>query len=377
MEKLQVISTSYGDRHWATFVKLPWAIYRKDAAWVPPLLYEQDKMLHPRKNPFFKTAAINYWIAMRGLQPVGRIAAVIDTLHNRHYGEQTGFFGYFESFDDQEAVEALTEAAESWLTLKGMRKVMGPVNLATANECGLLIEGFDTGPFLQMTHNPVYYERLLMGRGYEKEIDLLAYYTPATIVENTVVMDRLKKLHDHILQKHRIRFRQIDKKQFNAEVETIRTLYNDFMGDNWGFIPIDRENFSFMTSSMKEILDSDLAFFAEVDGRPVGFSVGIPNVNEVIQKMDGKLFPFGLFKYLYYRKKISAFRVMLMGVSEAYRRKGIEAVFIYKTIMAGVSKNFKGAELSWVMETNKALISELEFLQSEPYKRYRILSKTL
>mgnify|MGYP003330936713 CR=1 FL=1 len=377
MGEVQVISTVYGDRHWASFVKLPWAVYRNDAAWVPPLLYEQQKMLHPRKNPFFKTADIKYWIAVRGRQPVGRIAAVVDTLHNLHYGEQTGFFGYFESFNDKEAAAALTEAAERWLIEKGMRKIMGPVNLATANECGLLVEGFDTPPFLQMTHNPVYYERLLLGRGYRRETDLLAYYTPATIVDNIAVMDRLKKLHDYILHKHRIRFRKINMKHYTEEVETIRSLYNDFMGDNWGFIPIDRENFSFMTSSMKEILDSDLAFFAEVDGKPVGFSVGIPNVNEVIQKMDGKLFPFGFFKYLFYRKKITAFRVMLMGVSGAYRRKGIEAVFIYKTIMEAVAKKFKGAELSWIMENNRALISELEFLQSELYKRYRILSKVL
>jgi hypothetical protein len=190
-------------------------------------------------------------------------------------------------------------------------------------------------------------------------------------------MERLKKIAENIIRKEKITFRTIRPERFDEEIETIRVLFNEFMSDNWGFVPIEKEDFKFMTASLKQVLIRELAIFAEMDGKPVGFSVAIPDINQVLKKMNGKLFPLGLLKYLYYKPSISEFRVMLMGVNKEFRRKGLEAVFIYRTITEGVKKNFRGAELSWVAENNQALIRELNFLRSQPYKRYRIFAKSL
>jgi hypothetical protein len=374
---IQVIETSFKKKYWDQFLNFPWCIYSNDRQWVPPLLFEQQRQLDPIKNPFFRNAEARYWLAYKGGKCSGRIAAIIDKQYNDYYGTQVGFFGFFESVNDLNVVNELFSKAIGWLHSKGIKKILGPVNLSTANECGLLINGFHQSPFVQMAHNPIYYRELLEQNGFTKEIDLLAYYTPAEINNNATVMGKLKRVSDYITQKEGITFRTLLINRFDEELETIRNLYNEFMSENWGFVPVDKEEFKFMTSSLRQVLISDLAVFAEVRGKPVGFSVGIPDINQVMKRMNGKLFPFGILKYFYYKPKITEFRVMLMGVNKEYRKKGLEGVFIYHTITEGVKKRFKGAELSWVAEDNEALIRELNFLGSQLYKTYRIYSKNI
>jgi len=354
------------------FIKVPWTIYKNDPHWVPPLLFDFRRQLDERKNPFFKDASVRYWIAVTDEKCIGRIAAIVNHQHNRHYGEKTGFVGYFESINDAEVSRLLFEAAENWLSREGMLEVRGPVNLSMNNECGLLVEGFEMSPIIQMNYNPPYYIDLFARQGYNKEHDLLAFYVKDDIIRNKEIMSRLERFTNLLAGREKISFRCFNKNDFEGDVERIRLLFNNYMSDNWGYVPIEKEEFAFMAASLKPLLIRELAIFAEVNGETVGFSLAIPDVNEVFKKINGKLFPKGIFQFLYYRKKTRDIRVILMGINKPYRRKGLEAVFYYRTIVEAVKRNFKGAELSWISESNQPMIRELINMEAQLYKRYRI-----
>jgi len=366
------------NRHdWNIFFKLPWKIYASDPLWVPPLLFDLKKQLSKNRNPFFETADARFWIAYKDKECVGRIAAIVNHLHNDHYEERTGFFGYFECINDEEVSEALLNAAHAWLFEQGMETVRGPVNLSLNNECGLLTNGFHRTPILQMNYNPKYYLKLIENYGYVKEHDLYAFYVSDEIISDQKIMSRLKRLTDLIIHKEGISFRNFNTKDFKNEVERIRVLFNDYMSDNWGFVPLSKKEFDFIAQSLKPVLVKELAIFAEINGETVGCSIALPDLNQVIKKMNGKLFPFGLLKFILNKNNITDLRVMLMGISKPYRKRGLEAVFYYQTITQGVKKGFTGAELSWVSETNLAMIRELENLHAKLYKRYRVYSKDI
>jgi hypothetical protein len=358
------------------FIKLPWKIYHNDPFWIPPLLFDLKKQLNQKRNPFFQSAEVKYWIAInRNAECVGRIAAIINHQHNNYYNEKIGFFGYFECINHETVSSALLFAVHEWLKQKGMNAVRGPVNLSLANECGLLIEGFHRSPILQMNYNPPYYLKLLESFGYKKEHDLLAFYIDDDILRNEKIMHRLERLSNAVTQKEKISFRQFNTKRFKDELEKIRLLYNDYMSDNWGFLPMEENEIDFLAQALKPVLIRELAIFAEVNGKTVGFSLSLPDLNQVIKKMNGKLFPLGIFKFLFYKNKINDIRVMLMGINKPFRRKGLEAVFYYQTIIEGAKRKFTGAELSWVSEDNQILIRELQSLDAKLYKRYRIFRK--
>lgn len=359
------------------FLTLPWKIYRSDAFWIPPLLFDLKRQLNKKANPFFKDADARFWIAYKNEECAGRIAAIVNHQHNNYYNQKTGFFGYFECINDAEVAKALFDTAHKWLLESGMETMLGPVNLSLNNECGLLIEGFGRSPILQMNYNHTYYIKFLEDYGFEKEHDLYAFYISDDIIGDDKIMNRLKRITDLVVQKEGIVFRQFDTKNFKTEIEKIRVLFNDYMSDNWGFLPLAKAEFDFMAQSLKPVLVKELAMFAEVKGETIGCSIALPDLNQVLKKMNGKLFPFGILKFLFNRNKITDIRVMLMGLNKPYRRKGLEAVFYYKTILQGIKKGFTGAELSWVSESNKVMIRELENLHAKLYKRYRIYSKCI
>jgi len=359
------------------FIKVPWMIYKDDPYWVPPLLYDFRRQLNEKRNPFFKDATALYWIAVSGDQCVGRIAAIVNHQHNRHYREKTGFVGYFESINDATVSRQLFETAENWLSDQGMTEVRGPVNLSMNNECGLLVEGFEMSPIIQMNYNPSYYIDLFSNQGYRKQHDLLAFYVKDEIIQNKNIMNRLERFTTLLAARENISFRCFNKNDFDGEVERIRHLFNNYMCDNWGYVPIDKEEFSFMAASLKPLLIRELAIFAEVGGEAVGFSLAIPDVNEVFKKINGKLFPKGIFQFFYYKRKIKDIRVILMGINKPYRKKGLEAVFYYRTIIEAVKRKFKGAELSWISETNQPMIRELMNMDAKLYKRYRIFKNEI
>ena len=376
MSKINIIEVN-GKSSRREFIKFPWKIYREDPNWVPPLLLELKNQLNPAKNPFFKSAKVKYWIALQDGNTVGRIAGIINHNHNTFYREHSAFFGYFDSINDQQVAEALFEKVSKWAREEGMNKVLGPINLSTDNEAGLLIKGFNQPPVLQMTYNPRYYIDLIEQFGFEKEIDLLAFEITDEIFNNTNVMGKLKQISDVVTKKAGLTFRTFNMSDFENEVERVRILFNDYMSGNWGFVPINKANFDFMAKAMKQILIQDLAFFAEVDGVPIGFSIALPDINPVLKKMNGKLFPLGIFKYLYYKNKIDTIRIMLMGVSKPYRLRGLESVFYFQTIMVSKKRGIKRAELSWISERNRNMVNALNKLNAKQYKEYRIYRKSI
>lgn len=363
---------------WKEFTMLPWEIYKNDPVWVPPLLIELKKQLSKTKNPFFKEGTGNFWIAKYNEKTVGRIAAIINPQHNRHYKDKTGFFGYFESVENNIISRKLFNTASNWLHEHGKDRMCGPVNLTTSNECGLLVQGFGTPPVIQMTHNPPYYRELIDDYGFKKEIDLLAFQlTVENLLNNNKAVRKLKQLNDIIVKKENVRFRSINLKDFPNELERVRLLFNDYMSENWGFVPIKREEFKFIGATLRQILVKDLTIFAEVDGQPVGFLIALPDFNEVLKKINGKLIPFGIFKYLYFKNKISGLRVILMGINKPFRKKGLEAVFYYHTLQEAVKRKYKKSELSWISEKNIPMVQAMINMNAELYKRYRIYEKPI
>ncbi len=360
------------------FIKFPWEIYKGYDNWVPPLIYDVRKNLDTVKNPFYKHAKIQLFLALDGKTIVGRIAAIVNDNHNKKYNDKVGFFGYFESINSKEVSIALFEAAGNWLKENGMDTIRGPINLSINDEVGLLAEGYDTPPVLLMTYNPPYYEKLITDYGFTKAKELYAYiFGEQHFDSNTKSLEKLQRVSDIVIKRDNIKIRKIVLKNLESELMKVMKVYNSAWIDNWGSVQMTEEEFKFVASSLKPLVDEDIVYFAEVNGEPVGFSLSLPDYNQIFRHINGKLLPFGWYKILTGRKKINAIRVMIMGIVPEYQRKGIEAVFINNTIKIGTSKGYKNAEISWVLEDNVPMVQTAINLGAEKYKTYRIYDKQI
>jgi len=328
------------------------------------------------KNPFFKHSRAKYFLAMRDGKPVGRIAGIINGLHNEFHEEKTGFFGFLDCVNDINVASALFEAAESYVRKEGMDIIRGPMNFSTNDEVGLLIEGFDSLPSFMMIYNPPYYLELYEKLALKKAEDLIAFY----IDENYSPSDRWLRIVDKMKTRSRIKIRTIRMNDFETELEIIRTIYNSAWSKNWGFVPMTEEEFRHTADDFKKIVDPDLVFLAFIDDEPAGFLLALPDYNPVLKKMNGKLFPTGLLKFLYYTKLnkiIKSLRVLTMGVVHKYQKLGLDAIFFVDIFKAGPQKGYKWAEMSWILERNKLMIKAVENMNAKPYKKYRIYEKPL
>jgi hypothetical protein len=360
---------------WKEFLNLPWIIFEEDSCWVPPLLMEQRRLLNRKKNPYFQHCKYKAWIIYRASKTSGRILAYIDTSYNELYSESTGFFGFFECVNNQIIARDLFQTACEWLQQQGMNKVYGPINFSIGNECGVQINGFDYPPVVQMSYNPSYYQSLYERAGFTGAHDLYAYLVNDKLIKEGRILPRLQKITEKTLRKEGLTIRTINMKNFHAEIQHINSLFNDFMNKNWGFVPSTMEEMLFIAKAMKPIVDPEMIFFAEMNGRVIGYSLSIPDINQALAHINGKLFPFGLFKLLYYKKKINRIRLMLLGVVEEYRTKGFDILFYYYTIVKGLERGYKEAELSWISEDNTVLISIVEKIGAKRYKTYRMYEK--
>ncbi len=371
---IQIISKAQQEK----FLHFPWKIYANDANWVPPLLMEQRRLLNREKNPGFKHCLYNSWIIYKEKEIAGRILAFIDDSYNELYKEATGFLGFFESINDQDVANELFNVGINWLKNKGITKVYGPMNFSIANECGIQLTGFETPPMLQMNYTPPYFKSLFEIAGFTKAHDLYAYIMTENIVnEQPDLLPRLQKICEKISKRSDITLRSLNMKTYKSEMNHINSLYNSFMNNNWGFVPSSIEEMLFTAESMKLIVDPELVFFAEVKGKVVGCSLSIPDFNQVQIRLNGKLFPFGIFKMFYYKRKINQLRVMLLGINEEFRTKGLDILFYYYTIKKGLERGYKQAELSWISEDNKVLLSIMEKIGAQRYKVYRMYEKVL
>jgi hypothetical protein len=374
-ESLQVVKV-IGKSALNDFIRLPWSLYMDDPMWVPPLLLERRMHLSP-KNPYFEHAKFCSWITYRNDKPVGRISAQIDRLHIDRYQDATGFFGMLEAEDNGLTFRALLGSAENWLRNQGMHRISGPFNLSINQELGLLVDGFDTPPSLMMGHARPYYADRIEKDGYQKEKDLLAYIVN-TDSKMTAAAKRITAR-----AKDRIHIRRLQKSNFVNELEMIRNIFNDAWSQNWGFIPWTEAEFEHLGKDLKMLADEELVKIAEVDGKPAAFIVLLPNINEIIQDLNGRLLPFGWFKMLW-RLKVkypNSARIPLMGVRSQYHDSLMGAALAFGVIadlqQPALKRGIKEVELSWILEDNMAMRNIIESTSGRVYKTYRIYSKQL
>ena len=359
------------------FIKFPWKIYKGDENWVPPLLFDVKKNLDTKRNPFYKHSEIELFLAYRNGEICGRIAAITNEHHNKFHNDKAGFFGFFESVNDPSVSNELFKAAEGFLKSKGKDTMRGPVNPSTNDEVGLLIKGYDKPPVILMTYNPQYYTALTENSGFTKAKDIYAYLVNESVSKDEKIMGKLRRVSDIVQKKEKIKIRTMDLSDFKNELKRVKEVYNNAWSYNWGFVPMTDEEFDYLSESLKPIVDKDLVYFAEVNSKPVAFSLAIPDMNIVFKKINGRIFPFGIIKILLGRKKIHRIRLITLGVIPEYQKKGIEAIFIKNTIENGMSIGYNQAEISWILEDNIPMVQTAINLGADQYKTYRIYDKTI
>jgi GNAT superfamily N-acetyltransferase len=356
------------------FLRLPYHLYQSDLNWVPPLIADQRQLFNPDKHPFFEHSTAAYFIALQNEKPVGRIAAIKNNNHLSVYFDQTGFFGFFECINDEYVASALFEAAVNWLKQQGLKTMRGPANYSMNEEAGLLVDGFDSPPAIMMTYNPRYYQTLIEKNRFTKKMDLYAY----SIDNVHEIPDRLQEAVNLINTGNHFSVRQLNMRRLHTEIDAIKSIYNAAWSENWGAVPLTPREIDKLKHELVQIARPELCFIAEADGRAVGVSITIPDVNEILIKMGGRLFPTGMLKYLWYRRKIKGVRVLIMGVLKEYRNLGIDLLFYYKTFENGLRLGYDHGEMSWILENNIPMRNALEKIPgTRIYKTYRIYEKSI
>lgn len=371
MRQIQPVNTK---QQLKSFIDFPHDLYQGWPHYVPELFIAQRDLL--TKHPFLKHSSIQLFLAYDNDKIVGRIAAIVNNNHNKFNNANDGFFGFLDATDDLEVFRMLTDAAAQWLKEKGVSTIIGPVNPSTNETCGMLIEGYDSTPLVMMTYNHPYYNTHIQQLGFGKKTDLIAYNLVAGDL-NDKSMKLMDAFRERLAQKN-ITIRKGDLKNFRKEVDGLRQVYNEAWDKNLGFVPMTDEEFDYMAKDLKLVLDTDFCLVAEHDGKPIGFALCLPDINQVQKNVRrGRLLPSGIFKLLFGRKKINALRIIALGVTEPYRKMGIEAIF-YGTIMQkGLEKGMVRAEASWILEGNEMMNRGIQHINGKPYKKYRIYEKTL
>ncbi|NWG71859.1 MAG: hypothetical protein HXY23_09675 [Parvularculaceae bacterium] len=362
------------------FIRAGSVPYANDPNYVAPLEFEVGARLDPKANPALKDAPHQLWIAYRNGAPAGRISVTVNPLHLQRYKDDCAHFGFIEAIDDPDVFASLLGAAEDWARRRSMRKIAGPFSFSVNEECGLLVDGFDTPPYVMMPHGRPYYASRLEERGYVKAMDMHAL---SWIPERRIMPEKRAKFIEKTLANPKIRIRNIDMSRFAEEIRTVVDIYNDAWSENWGFVPMTEEQVRHMASELRPIIEPHNVVFCELDGRPEAFALALPNINEAIREFDGKLLPFNWAKLLWRLKvkKLSTARMPLMGVRKKLQGKPIGIAFAYKMIdmtnSANIDRGVTNSECSWILETNKPMIAMLIDMGCKVYKTYRIYEKAL
>jgi len=369
------IVTVESPRDLKRFVTAAWNIYRDDPYWVPPLIADTCDLFNSRKNLFWEHAERRVFMALDDRGAVlGRVAAVIDHNFIRFHGEKTGFFAFFESVNDPSVSGALLSAAELWLRDRGMEKVIGPTAPSTNDEMGMLIEGYDGRPVLMMPYNPPYYHDLVRAYGFSKAKDLLAYHVDS----RNLPISRLEKLAAGVLRRNPgLTVRPVSLQHLDRELRYAVRIYNNAWEKNWGFVPWTEQEFVAQAMRLKPLLEPKLVQFAFLGDEPVGMIIAVPDYNEVLARLNGRLGPVELVKFLYYKRKIRLARIMIMGTVHALRGQGIEALLYLSVIENGMALGYHEGEFSWILEDNIMMCRAAEMLGGTPYRRYRVYGKRI
>lgn len=355
------------------FIRLPWKIYKDQPCWVPPLIRERKTFLNSDINPFFEHADADLFLAVDSdRSPVGRIALVHDRNFQDVHSESVGMFGMFESVNDPNLFKLLLDQAYQWCRDRKHARLMGPMNLSTNHECGLLVEGFESPTMFGIPYNPEFYAGHFEAWGLQKAKDLLALR-----LDLVKIPDYLERAAIKLNQRNHFNVRSLDPAQFEKEISILWDIYNSAWSVNWGFVPMTQKEFEFSAREMKSIIQPEFCLIAEVNGEPAGFSLALPDVNQVLKKMDGSLFPFGWARFLWGKNKIDAYRVLTLGVKKKYRRLGIDAWFYYETYRLFLEKKIKWCEMSWLLEDNKSILEPMYRIGGTVYKRHRIYERLI
>ncbi len=353
------------------FIRLPHALYEGDPLWVPPLHADIAARLDRRRNPFFEHGDAAYFLALRGGRPVGRIAAVRNDLHNSHHGDRTGFFGFFETEHDAGTASALLDAAGRWAAASGLTTLRGPASFSVNDEFGLLVSGDATPPAILMPYNPPWYADLLLAAGFRPIMDLLAF----TLTPETYGVERMRRIVERIRLREGVTLRKGRLADYRAEVDHIRDIYNDAWARNWGFVPITEAEIRHAASDLRPIFDSDFLAFVEEDGRPLAFSLCLPDINEILIRLRGRLFPTGILRILRGRRRTRRVRLLIMGVRQEAQRRGLDALLYYDVFETAVRRRKEGGELSWILETNTVMRNAILRMGGRESKRYRVFER--
>ncbi len=374
LEVREVRSRSDLDR----FIRLPWRIYAEDPHWVPPLMTDVKEFLDRRKHPFYQHGDATQYIAVRGDETLGRILVSDDPPCNQQRGENLGCFGMFECVNDPTAAHALLDAAAGWIRARGRSSIRGPIDYSMNYPCGLLVEGFDTPPRIMMNHHRRYYADLLESWGLRKARDLYAWW----FVDRLDLVSKWKAKAERLARRGGITVRPFNARDFAGDVARCQTVYNAAMGELWGFAKLTEAEFQYLARRLKQLAMAEQVLLAEVDGRTVGFSITLPDINEAIRPLNGRLtrfgLPLGLLQFLRRKRHIKTARMAVLDVLQEYRRRGVAELLILRTLEYGKNViGYTGAELGWTLDDNDLVNRTIEAVGGRRYKTYRVYEKTL
>ncbi len=364
-----------GRRALGRFIGVPWKIVDRGAwpDWVPPLRASIADALSP-KNPFWREAERELFLAYREGELVGRVAAIENRAHNAYWDDKVGFFGFYESVDDPAVARALLDAAETWLAARGLDTMRGPMNPSTNAECGMLVEGYGAHPSFMETWNPPYYDRLMAQTGMAKAKDLLGFWIPGDFE----MTPRWRNVIDRARERAGFTFRTLDPKQFKRDASYVWDVYNSAWEKNWGFVPMSRAEFDHMAKQLQPLLVPEFAHFAEVDGEPVGITLTMPDYNLTMKRIpSGRLLPTGLFKLLLDKNRLKRGRIMMLGVKEKYRNHMVYLVLLDEIMRHGRAYGAEGTDASWILEDNEAMLGFLRQDGIQQTKRWRIYDRAI
>ena len=375
MSQVEVSSISCRkDRN--AFIRFPWQIYKDDPAWVPPLILERKAFLDRKRHPFYQHGEAALFLARRNGEIVGRIMASDDPNYNSLHQSNVGCFGLFESIDDRDVAAALFDTASNWLRARGRDEIMGPIDYSTNYVCGLLVDGFEHPPTVLTSHNPRFYPPLIESCGFSKAKDWYAWW----FSEFPEAAERLRKVAMARAGRYGVTIRPVNLRKIEDESRRLRTIYNQAWEENWGFVPFTEGEFDHLAREMKPLIVPQGTLLAEIGDEPVGFVIGVPDINVALRHINGRLtrfgFPIGLIKLLYYRTKIRTGRLVALGVVEKYRRAGIAETLVLRLMDEAFKRGFTG-ELSMTLEDNVLINRFIESLGAARYKTYRIYSRPL
>jgi GNAT superfamily N-acetyltransferase len=361
------------------FVKVPFRLHRDHPQWVAPLVFERMEFLSREKNPYFEHAEAEFFVAERDGEPVGRISAQVDHRWDEYQGGSDAMFGFFETSDDPEVARALIEAATEFAVSKGRSRLLGPMDFTTNDEIGILIEGYERKPMILEPWHPPYYRELIEAEGFAKTMDVLMWELQFGDLKQGEEFDpAIHAAAKKALEDEGITIRNMRKRDMAAEVRRFMDVYNEAWGDNWGFVPITDAEVEFQAKNLKQVINEDWTFMAEKDGEVVGAALTLPDINQVMAKLNGRLLPFGWLKFLLGKGKIDQLRVFALGVKHEYRHTGVAAgLYLRHLEEAAKPAAIGGGEMGWILETNKPMNRAMEGMGGKVVKRYRLYERSL